>query len=86
MTVFSRKEIWYNRIADVRKTYKQSTKGDADMPNCNFSMTRQDVMDYANKTSNEFAANLLLLLGPDGYDGDYQDYNELMYILTSGKN
>ncbi|MBQ1776626.1 MAG: hypothetical protein IIZ93_00570 [Acidaminococcaceae bacterium] len=56
------------------------------MPNCNFSMTRQDVMAYARKTSNESAANLLLLLGPDGYEGDFQDYNELMYILTNGKN
>ena len=49
-------------------------------------MTRQDILDYASKTSHESAANLLLLLGPDGYGGDFQDYNELMYILTSGKN
>ena len=53
---------------------------------CTFSMTRQDVLDYARKTSNESAANLLLLLGPDGYEGDYQDYNELLYILTNFKN
>ena len=33
---------------------KQAMKGDADMPNCNFSMT-------------------------------YQDYNELMYVLTKGE-
>ena len=55
------------------------------MPNCNFSMNYQDFMAYARKTSNESAANLLLLLGPDGYEGDYQDYNELMYVLTKGE-
>ena len=55
------------------------------MPNCDFSMSRQDVMDYASKTNNESAANLLLLLGPDGCEGDYQDYNELMYVLTKGE-
>ena len=55
------------------------------MPNCNFSMTRQDVMAYARKTSNESAANLFLLLGPDRYDGDYQDYNELMWVLTNSE-
>lgn len=55
------------------------------MPRRAFSMTYQDVMDYASKTSSESAANLLLLLGPDGYEGDWQDYNELMWVLTKGE-
>lgn len=48
-------------------------------------MNRRDILDYAGKTSHESAANLLLLLGPDAYEGDYEDYNELMYILTKGE-
>lgn len=45
-------------------------------------MNRNEILEYAQKTSNESAANLLLLLGPDAYEGDYEDYNELMYIFT----
>jgi len=48
-------------------------------------VSRQMVLDYATETSHESAANLLLILGPDWYAGDYQDYNELMYILTNSK-
>ena len=48
-------------------------------------MTYQDVMDYAKQTGKESAADLLLLLGPDGYSGTYEEYNELMYILTGGE-
>lgn len=47
---------------------------------------RDGILDYARITSRESAANLLLLLGPDAYDGDYEDYNELMYILTNAKD
>ena len=48
-------------------------------------MNRNEILDYAQRTDNESAANLLLLLGPDAYEGDYEDYNELMYILTKGE-
>ena len=51
-----------------------------------FSMNRTGIMEYAELTNREAAANLLLLLGPDGYEGDYEDYNELMYILTNNAN
>lgn len=46
-------------------------------------MNREQILEYARQTGDESAANLLLLLGPDGYDGTWQDYNELMYALTS---
>ena len=49
-------------------------------------MNREQILEYARQTGNESAANLLLLVGPDGFDGDYQDYNELMYILTNVTN
>ena len=55
------------------------------VPDPDTRLTRRMVLDYAAETSHESAANLLLLLGPDGYAGDYQDYNELMYILTNSK-
>lgn len=51
-------------------------------PNPDTRMNRQMFLDYAAETSCESASNLLLLLGPDGYAGDYQDYNELMFVLT----
>ena len=45
-------------------------------------MNREQILEYARQTGNESAANLLLLLGPNGFAGNYQDYNELMYTLT----
>ena len=41
--------------------------------------TREDVMDYAKMHGYQQAADLLLLVGPDYYDGD--DYDDLMMEL-----
>lgn len=42
-------------------------------------LIREDVLDYAELHGRQQAADLLLLAGPDGYEGD--DYDELMEEL-----
>ena len=50
---------------------------------CN--MSRLDFLDYATILGKEAAAGLLLLCGPDGFDEDYDGYQDLMYFLSEGK-
>lgn len=38
-----------------------------------------------NSSEKEAAAGLLLLCGPDGFDEDYDRYQDLMYFLSEGK-
>ena len=40
-------------------------------------MTKQEILDYCKDCGKEAAANLLLLVGPDGFDGSYAEYEEL---------
>ena len=40
------------------------------------------ILNYAYEHGNESAAGLLLLFGPDGYNGD--DYDELLKELEEG--
>lgn len=49
------------------------------------NMSRSDFLDYATIYGNEAAAGLLLLCGPDGFDEDYDGYQDLMYFLSEGK-
>ena len=49
-------------------------------------MCRTEFLDYAITNGKEAAANLLLLCGPDGYLQDYNNYQDLMYWLTDGKD
>jgi len=42
-------------------------------------LTMNDIFEYAEVQGNRRAADLLLLVGPDGYDGD--NYDELMELL-----
>ena len=48
----------------------------------NKKMTTQDILDYASTNGVESAADLLLLYGPNDFDGDY---SELMNMLKSAK-
>lgn len=41
-------------------------------------LTRQEVIDYKKQFGARSALNLLLLTGPDGFEGDTDDYNYLM--------
>lgn len=47
------------------------------MSNMSGLMSREEILDYAKDCGYEAAANLLLLGGPDAYDGDYDDYKDL---------
>ena len=38
-----------------------------------------------NSSEKEAAAGLLLLCGPDGFDEDYNGYQDLIYFLSNGK-
>ena len=46
-------------------------------------MTRNDFIEYATHKGGQAAADLLLLCGPDGFDGDWYEYNELMNYLKT---
>ena len=46
-------------------------------------MNTKDIMEYAHTNGYGSAANLLLLLGPDGFYGDYREYEDLMTFLAS---
>ena len=47
-------------------------------------LDRMDILDYACSHGREAAANLLLLLGPDGYCGSYENYKDLEDLLNNG--
>ena len=47
-------------------------------------LDRFDILGYALTNGLEAAANLLLLLGPDGYAGSYESYRDLMDLLNNG--
>ena len=40
-------------------------------------MTKQEILDYAKECGKEAAANLLILVGPDGFAGSYAEYEAL---------
>lgn len=47
-------------------------------------MTEGEILEYAQKCGLESAANLLLLVGPDGFKGDYDAYLKLESYLNGG--
>lgn len=54
------------------------------MKDCN-NMSRADFLNYAEQFGKEASVGLLLLCGPDGFDEDYDGYQDLMYFLSEGK-
>ena len=54
------------------------------MKDCS-NMSRSDFLDYATQLGKEAAAGLLLPWGPAGFDEDYDEYQDLMYFLSDGK-
>ena len=46
-------------------------------------MSTKDIMIYAQKYGYRAAADMLLLIGPDGFYGDYREYEDLMTFLES---
>ena len=46
------------------------------------NMNRAAILDYMQNCGAEAAANLLLLAGPDAYNGDYADYKDLERLLN----
>jgi len=45
----------------------------------------KEIIEYAQECGEQSAANLLLLLGPDGFDGDYDTYRKLEARLNQGR-
>ena len=45
-------------------------------------LTREELREYEKATDTQAAANLLLLVGPDGFEGDY---DEEMARMEGGK-
>lgn len=37
-------------------------------------ITKQEILDYAKDCDKKAAANLLILVGPDGFAGSYAEY------------
>ena len=46
-------------------------------------MNTKDIMKYAQQHGYRAAADMLLLIGPDGFYGDYGEYENLMTFLES---
>ncbi|MBO5712032.1 MAG: hypothetical protein J6R47_04265 [Acholeplasmatales bacterium] len=46
-------------------------------------MNSKDIMIYAQTCGYRAAANLLFLIGPDGFYGDYREYEDLMSFLEA---
>ena len=46
-------------------------------------MNSKDIMIYAQTGGYRAAANLLFLIGPDGFYGDYREYEDLMSFLEA---
>lgn len=46
----------------------------------------KEIIEYAQECGEQSAANLLLLLGPDGFDGDYDIYHKLEACLNKGRD
>ena len=46
-------------------------------------MNTKDIMTYAQRCGYRAAANLLFLIGPDGFYGDYKEYEDLMSFLEA---
>lgn len=49
----------------------------------NEKWNKAEALEYAKLKGNEAAYNLLLLGGPDFFDGDYNEYTELLEQLES---
>ena len=47
-------------------------------------LDRLDILNYGIECGIEAAANLLLLIGPDGYAGSYENYKDLEDLLNNG--
>lgn len=45
-------------------------------------MTRNDLLDYKHDCGTQAAADLLLLIGPDHFDGDYEAMEEELSEVT----
>ena len=46
-------------------------------------MNTKDIMNYAQQRGYRAAADFLLLIGPDIFEGDYREYEDLMTFLES---
>ena len=49
-------------------------------------MIKETILEYKDACGPEAAADLLLLLGPDGFDGDFWEYAALMGELEQLAN
>ena len=49
-------------------------------------LDRFDILGYAKTNGIEAAANLLILIGPDGYAGSYESYRAILDLLNNGPN
>lgn len=47
-------------------------------------MNEKEIMEYSQECGQEASAGLLLLIGPDGFQGDYETYLKLEKILNGG--
>lgn len=46
--------------------------------------TAEEILEYADTCGNDAASGLLLLAGPDSFDGDYDEYMQLYAKLVGG--
>lgn len=49
------------------------------------NISRRDIIEYANVHGKDSGYCLLLLIGCDGFDGDYDEYKELEQWLNDNE-
>jgi len=49
------------------------------------TVTYNAIFDYARSNGCKAAYGLLLLYGPDHFAGNYEEYNELLFLLDNNK-
>lgn len=47
----------------------------------NVLVTKKDILNHAEKLGNKYAVDLLICAGPDGFDGTYSEYKDLLDAL-----
>ena len=55
------------------------------MPSNPETVTYNAIIFYARSNGCNAAYGLLLLFGPDHFAGNYEEYNELLYLLDNNK-
>jgi cellulose synthase/poly-beta-1,6-N-acetylglucosamine synthase-like glycosyltransferase len=72
-----------NLLKDLEKQNYNHNDIEIILVDSNSTDNTKDIMIYAQRCGYRAAADMLLLIGPDGFYGDYTEYEDLMAFLES---